>query len=118
MQIGGYYLHLKLQCMQRVAFTMQLHPGYESEYEKRHREIWPELAILLKDAGITNYSIFLQPATGVLFGYMEVKDNLTLDALPHQPIMKKWWDYMKDIMDTHRDHSPVSISLKEVFHLS
>lgn len=104
--------------MQRVAFTMQLHQGYENEYEKRHREIWPELAILLKDAGITNYSIFLQPATGVLFGYMEVKDNLTLDTLPHQPIMKKWWDYMKDIMDTHPDHSPVSISLKEVFHLS
>lgn len=104
--------------MKRVAFTMQLHPGCESEYEKRHREIWPELENLLKDAGIANYSIFLQPSTGVLFGYMEVKDIQVLDVLPHQPIMKKWWDYMKDIMDTHPDHSPISNPLQEVFYLS
>ncbi|MCX6265221.1 MAG: L-rhamnose mutarotase [Bacteroidetes bacterium] len=103
--------------MERIAFTMQLHRGFESEYEKRHREIWPELTGLLSEAGITNYSIFLQPATGVLFGYMEVSKANGLAALPHHPIMKKWWDYMKDIMDTHPDHSPISIPLQEVFYL-
>ena len=103
--------------MERIAFTMQLHQGFESEYEKRHREIWPELTGLLSEAGITNYSIFLQPTTGVLFGYMEVSKANGLASLPHHPIMKKWWDYMKDIMDTHPDHSPISIPLQEVFYL-
>jgi len=31
--------------------------------------------------------------------------------------MQKWWTYMKDIMETNDDHSPVSTSLKEVFYL-
>ena len=87
------------------------------EYEKRHREIWPELAGLLTEAGIANYSIFLQPATGVLFGYMEVSQTNALAVLPHHPIMKKWWDFMKDLMETHPDHSPISIPLQEVFYL-
>jgi L-rhamnose mutarotase len=103
--------------MERVAFTMQLRPGFEKEYEQRHREIWPELAELLTGAGIANYSIFLQPATGVLFGYMEVSQTNTLAALPHHPIMKKWWNFMKDLMETHPDHSPISIPLQEVFYL-
>ena len=44
--------------MKRVAFTMQLKPGQKEEYKKRHDEIWPELKQLLKQAGISEYSIF------------------------------------------------------------
>ncbi|HVF96868.1 MAG TPA: L-rhamnose mutarotase, partial [Flavisolibacter sp.] len=43
----------------RVAFKMKLFPGFEAEYKKRHDEIWPELTALLKEAGISDYSIFL-----------------------------------------------------------
>jgi L-rhamnose mutarotase len=48
---------------------------------------------------------------------LKVTDTLNLDQLPEQPVMQKWWTYMKDIMETHADHSPVSIPLQEVFHL-
>jgi len=44
--------------MQRVAFKMKLSKGKETEYEKRHDEIWPELKSLLKVTGIEDYSIF------------------------------------------------------------
>jgi L-rhamnose mutarotase len=40
-----------------------------------------------------------------------------MDELPQHPIMKKWWAYMKDIMETNTDHSPVSFPLTEVFYL-
>lgn len=104
--------------MKRVAFKMLLHPGYEAAYKKRHDEIWPELQDLLKKAGISDYSIFLDEETNTLFATMLVADQDAVDRLPEQPVMKKWWAYMKDIMASNPDNSPVSITLKQVFHLA
>jgi L-rhamnose mutarotase len=104
--------------MQRVAFKMQLRKGYEAEYKKRHDEIWPELKSLLKATGISEYSIFLDEQTNSLFGVLNIDDPAALDRLPEQPVMKKWWANMKDIMETNPDNSPLSIPLKEVFYLS
>ncbi len=103
--------------MHRYAFKMQLHKGFEEEYTRRHRQIWPELVQLLHGSGIEEYSIFLDEATLELFGVLKIKDKTMLDRLPASPVMQKWWDYMKDIMETHPDHSPVSVPLKEVFYL-
>lgn len=96
---------------------MQLFPGMREEYKKRHDEIWPELVVLLKETGISDYSIFLDDTTNSLFGVMQVSDALALDKLPEQPIMKRWWAHMKDIMASNPDNSPVSIPLDEVFYL-
>jgi L-rhamnose mutarotase len=103
--------------MQRVAFKMQMNEGAEEEYRKRHDEIWPELKTLLKENGISDYSIFLDMSTNALFGVLKVHDAISLDQLPSQPIMRKWWAYMKDIMLSNEDNSPVSIPLTEVFYL-
>ena len=103
--------------MQHVAFKMKLFKGCEEEYKKRHDEIWSELKDLLKQAGIKNYSVFLDEETNILFGYFTVKEKAMLDELPKHPVMKKWWAYMKDIMETNEDNSPVNIPLKEVFYL-
>ncbi|MGZ3777756.1 MAG: L-rhamnose mutarotase [Mucilaginibacter sp.] len=102
---------------QRVAFKMKLFPGCEAEYKKRHDEIWPELSALLKQAGISEYSIFLDEDTGSLFGFFKAGDLELLNSLPAQDIMQKWWAYMGDIMESNPDNSPVSIPLKEVFYL-
>jgi L-rhamnose mutarotase len=103
--------------MQRIAFKMKLFKGCEAEYKKRHNEIWPELQSLLKNSGVKDYSIFLDEETNILFGYLTIADAKKLDELPNEPIMKKWWAHMKDIMETNDDYSPVSIPLKEVFYL-
>jgi len=103
--------------MKRVGVRMQLHKGFEAEYQKRHDELWPELEQLLKTTGIKEYSIFLDPTDNSLFGVLTVEDATALDSLPAQPVMQKWWAYMKDIMESNADNSPVSIPLKEVFYL-
>ena len=103
--------------MQRIAFKMQLRKGFEAEYKKRHDQIWPELQQLLQKSGISEYSIFLDPSTNELFGVLKVVNAAKLDALPANSIMQKWWAYMKDLMETNTDNSPVSIPLKEVFYL-
>ena len=96
---------------------MKLFKGQEKEYKRRHDKLWPELKELLKQADISSYSIFLDENTNDLFGVMDVVNQNALDELPSNPIMKKWWTYMKDIMETNEDHSPISIPLKEVFYL-
>ncbi len=101
----------------RIAFKMQLYKGFETEYKKRHEVLWPDLKQLLKSTGVSEYSIFLDETTNALFGVMKADDLTALDDLPSHPVMKKWWAYMKDIMETNPDHSPVSIPLKEVFYL-
>jgi L-rhamnose mutarotase len=96
---------------------MRVFKGKELEYKRRHDELWPELAGLLKETGIKDYSIFLDEGTGVLFGYLITEDPARLEDLSHAPVMRRWWNYMKDIMETHDDESPVSQPLKEVFYL-
>ena len=103
--------------MQRVAVKMQLFKGCEAEYKRRHEALWPELEVLLKNAGVKDYSIFLDEETNALIGYLTIDDATRLDELPADPVMKKWWAYMKDIMETNEDNSPVSVGLKEVFYL-
>jgi L-rhamnose mutarotase len=103
--------------MERVAFKMKLHKGFEEEYKKRHDALWPELETLLKCYGISEYSIFLDGDTNSLFGVMNVEDKKQLDNLPAEPVMQKWWAHMKDIMESNPDNSPVSLNLEEVFFL-
>ena len=102
--------------MIRNAFKMKLKPGFEAEYQKRHDEIWPDLAAELTRAGISDYSIFLDAETLTLFAVQKLTDDNSADALPGTEIVKKWWAYMADIMDTNLDHSPVCAPLTEVFH--
>lgn len=103
--------------MTRNAFVMKLKPGFEAEYKRRHDQIWPELTRELKAAGISDYSIFLDPRTGCLFAVQKLAPGHTADNLPQTAIVKKWWAYMKDIMDINPDNSPVALPLTEVFHL-
>jgi len=103
--------------MKRAAFKMKLKAGYEEEYKKRHNEIWLALKEELSRAGIYDYSIFLDKETLTLFAVQKLKDNNTVEELPSKEIMKKWWNYMKDIMKTNPDNSPVTTSMEEVFHM-
>ena len=99
--------------MQKVAFK----PGFEAEYKRRHDEIWEELAILIRDAGIRNYNIFLDPDSLKLFAVHYLDENNTSKDLAGKSIMKKWWTYMSDIMETNEDNSPVVKPLEIVFHM-
>jgi L-rhamnose mutarotase len=103
--------------MPRIAFTMKLHPGQTEEYRRRHDAIWPELSDLLYKTGIREYSIFLDEGTMTLFAYLRIDEPASLESLPAQAVMQRWWAYMQDIMDTNPDHSPVTRQLNEVFYL-
>ncbi|MEX3007653.1 L-rhamnose mutarotase [Hoeflea sp. TYP-13] len=103
--------------MEKLAFKMVLNPGCEAEYRKRHDQIWPELVALLKEAGISDYSIYLDRETNILFAVLWRRDDHAMDRLPLQPVMQRWWAHMADIMETEADNEPKSVPLATVFHM-
>lgn len=103
--------------MKREAFKMYLKKGCEKEYEKRHAQIWPELKRLLSESGVSEYSIFWDKETNILFAFQKINGENGSQDLGNNEIVKKWWDYMADIMEVNDDNSPVSIELKEVFYM-
>ena len=103
--------------MKRDAFLMKLKPGCQAEYKRRHDSIWPDLQRELKLAGISDYSIYLDEATLLLFAVWKLTEDNTIAHLPKSPVMQKWWDYMRDLMEVNPDNSPLCVPIKEVFHL-
>lgn len=96
---------------------MKLKPGFRDEYQRRHDALWPELKTLLKENGISDYTIFHDPETDILFAVQRQEGQQSSQDLGSNPVVQRWWAYMADIMDTHPDNSPVTVPLEPVFHL-
>lgn len=102
--------------MEKIAFKMQLKAGNIAEYKRRHDTIWPELVALLSDVGIRDYSIFLDEETGTLFATLRRIKEHDMDNLPQHPVMRRWWRYMADLMETDTSQMPLSTRLLPMFH--
>jgi L-rhamnose mutarotase len=99
------------------AFRMQLKAGMADEYRRRHDAIWPELEALLRESGIYDYSIFLDPESNALFAVLKLHEGDNREALPSHPVMRRWWDHMADIMEAEPDNKPREWPLVPMFHL-
>ena len=103
--------------MERLAFKMHLNEGQKDLYKKRHARLWPELHKLLKENGISEYSIFLDEETNILFAFQKQAGDRGSQDLGKLEIVQKWWKFMSDIMETNPDNSPVTTTLEEVFFM-
>ena len=103
--------------MEQIAFTMQLKAGQLGEYRRRHDEIWPELAALLAQAGVRDYSIFADPVHGTLFAVLRRTAGHQMETLAQHPVMQRWWTHMADLMETDAGQAPLSAPLLPMFHL-
>ena len=100
----------------KFAYKMKLLPGRRDEYKRRHDAIWPELLQLVREAGLTDYSIHFDEETNSLFAVLWRADGHRMDDLRHEPLMQKWWACMADIMETMPDNEPIAIPLETMFH--
>lgn len=88
--------------MGQYAWVLEVRPGYEEEYVRRHREIWPEMLEALRGAGVSNYSIFRHGLT--LFGYFETDDiGETQRLLAGSETNRRWSEWMAPIMRVETD---------------
>ncbi len=97
---------------------MQLKPGAVAEYKRRHDELWPELGKALSEAGIYDYSIFLDEETLSLFAVLKLWPENSIGELPQKPIMKRWWDHMAELMEVEPGNRPREWPLQQVFHFA
>ncbi len=97
---------------------MSVNAGQETEYERRHRPIWPELEKILRDHGVMTYSIFLHPETRQLFAYVEFTSEAQWNAIAQTEACRRWWAHMREIMPSNTDNSPIATELREVFHIA
>ena len=107
----------RVKTMERFTWKAFILPGMLEEYIKRHDEIWPELSELIRQSGVSDYSIFLDEETNILFAVQKQSGDQSSQDLGTNPVVRKWWDYMSDIMECNPDKSPVTIPLTEVFYL-
>lgn len=89
--------------MEKYAWSARVKEGKIEEYKRRHNQIWQEMKDVLTAAGIVNYSIWLCKNT--LFGYYECEKGLEFAAKvqAESPVVEKWNEYMKDVMEMEKD---------------
>jgi len=96
---------------------MSVNPGQQAEYARRHNPIWAELADVLRQHGVQSYSIYLDPETNDLFAYAEIESDERWAAIAGTEVCRRWWRFMREVMPSNPDDSPVARDLREVFHL-
>lgn len=105
--------------MARAAFVFKIKPEMKDEYKKAHDEIWPEFAKVIKDSGISNYSIYFQK-DGTLFAYLETDDfNASMEKIGSTELNTLWQKHMEKyfVKEDENTLGPDIEMLEEVFHL-
>lgn len=102
---------------ERIAFRMVLNPGQAAEYKRRHDAIWPELTAALRKAGVSDYTIWLDPETNHLFATLLLAEDNCLADVPKTEINRRWWDFMADIMAYDDNNQPVQAPLEKMFEM-
>ena len=105
--------------MERYAWTAKIKEGKKEEYIKMHDNIWQEMKDVLNQAGIVNYTIWADGNT--LFGYYECEKGVNFAAKiqKESPVVDKWNEYMKDVMEmTMDEETGAQPLLKTVFEFN
>jgi L-rhamnose mutarotase len=104
---------------ERVCFLLQVRPEKLEEYRHRHRSVWPEMLLALREAGWENYSLFLRP-DGLLVGYFETPDFArALELMANREVNGRWQSEMAPFFSNLRSARPDEhmLRLEEIFHL-
>jgi L-rhamnose mutarotase len=78
--------------IKRIGQVIGIKPEDIEEYEKLHANAWPSIIKIIKQANISNYSIFRYQ--NLLFAYLEytgVDYEADMAKLAAEPEMQKWW---------------------------
>ncbi|MEG1175669.1 MAG: L-rhamnose mutarotase [Ruthenibacterium sp.] len=105
--------------MLRIGQVINLPPENLEAYTHLHDNIWPEVAQIIAECNIRNYSIYY--LNGQLFAYMEyIGEDFDADMakMAADENTQKWWDVCKPLQqpDSARPQGAWWWDAKEVFH--
>ena len=105
--------------MERVCFALRVRPDRLDEYRARHRAVWPEMLQALREAGWSNYSLYLRD-DGLLIGYLECDDFEAARAgMEKAEVNARWQAEVAPFFELPGGERPDTglERLEEVFHL-
>jgi L-rhamnose mutarotase len=102
--------------MERACFYLRLFPGTEQEYDRRHAEIWPELADEIRESGLRNMSGFRR-GTDVWY-YVECHPDARTAFAVHgpKPANQRWNEYFGNVIAEITDAHGELLWYREIFH--
>lgn len=103
--------------MERLCFAMELKPGQELEYDRRHDTIWPEMRDAVSAAGFTNYGLFRRGS--LVIGYAECVPDVetVLAKIGASHVNTEWSESFGEIIQSMTDDNGNLITYTEVWHL-
>lgn len=103
--------------MERTCFTFQLRAGAEEEYERRHREVWPDLLRVLSESGVRNYTLFRRGRTIVAYCECHPDAATAFGAVGASEVNSRWSAWFADVIEELTDENGQLFYAKEVWHL-
>lgn len=103
--------------VERYCFVFDLKAGQEAEYKRRHDEIWPELVEALKDAGISNYSLFRRDRQVIAYCECEPDGETAFTKVGATDVNRRWTEWFEDVIERLGDADGSMFVADEVWHL-
>lgn len=103
--------------MQRICFLMEILPGQEAEYERRHGQVWPDLVAELRKAGVRNYSLFRRGTQVIAYAECEPDAQTAFGAVGGTEVNRRWAEWFSDVLAVHTGPEGNLIEAREVWHL-
>jgi L-rhamnose mutarotase len=123
----------------RRAWRRRVRDGCAEEYQRRHREIWPELVESIHARGVRNFSIFMDGCDVFLYAESEAQGEAPAvaraietagraaatagAAAPRSPesevdsVRERWRRYMDDVLVPEDDATAGLRTMVEILHL-
>ncbi len=103
--------------MERICFNFQLKSEMEDEYKRRHDQIWPELVAAIKEAGISNYSLFRRGREVIAYAECEPDATIAFNKVGATEVNARWSKWFEEVIDHLTDEQGRLFRAEEVWHL-
>ncbi len=84
--------------MQHVLMHLDIRPGTEAEYERRHHEIWPEMVEAIRACGINELRIFRDGTQIHIYAECEPTADDAFGRLGKTDVNARWDEHMADVL--------------------
>jgi L-rhamnose mutarotase len=83
--------------MERICFIYRLREGAEAEYDRRHREPWPELTAEIRAAGVVGNYVFRSGTTIVMYAEHETDVLAAIGRVGSSAVGARWSEHFADL---------------------
>jgi L-rhamnose mutarotase len=101
--------------MERSLHALRLFPGTEEEYDRRHANVWPELAHETRQAGIRNLTGFRRGTDVWYYGECEPDSRTAFTARAGEPATRNWSESLGAVIAQDRDDAGELLWYREIF---